>query len=327
MSVVRDIVGNTPLVELRNVTPPQNCGRVFLKLEFYNPTGSYKDRMALAMLEKAEERGDLKKGMKVVEFTGGSTGISLSFACALKGYQCHIVSNDVVAAEKIQSMRIFGATVELLKSSQAGKLTPDIVPKMMARAREITEEENQNGAGAYWTNQLSNRDMLFGYEPLGREIIQQLGGRLPNVFCACTGTSGMLMGAGRVLKNYEKEQQEKEQQNSIQLIAFEPSTSPVLSGGIASSHSVEGVAPGFIPPLYDATIVSQVRTISEEEGRHMCLRLAREEGILAGTSTGLNVIGALQLAQEIGPGGIVVTVAPDSGLKYLTGSLFQSVTQ
>ncbi len=277
-----------------------------VKLEYYNPTGSYKDRMALSMIERAEQRGALTPGMTVVEYTGGSTGISLAFVCAVKGYRCRIVCNDAVAPEKRRAMEIFGARLDVLKS-EGGKLTPDLVPRMMARAREIAAE-----APSYATDQMHNPDMVAGYEPLGEELLRQAGGPI-HTFCAAVGTAGMLTGTARVLKRASPQ---------TQVVAFEPSTSSVLSGGRPGKHGVEGVAPGFVPPQFDRGLVTRTMGVDEAEGRRMAWALAQREGIFAGTSTGLNVAGAVRLAREIGPGHTVVTVAVDSGFKYLAGDLY-----
>jgi cysteine synthase A len=298
-------IGNTPLVELRHVVP-EGAARVCVKLEFYNPTGSYKDRMALSMIDGAERRGDLKRGMTVVEYTGGSTGISLAFVCAVKGYRCRIVCNDAVAPEKRRAMEIFGARLDVLES-EGGKLTPDLVPRMMARAREITAQ-----APGYATDQMRNPDMVAGYEPLGEELVRQVEGPI-HTFCAAVGTAGMLMGTARALKRVSPE---------TQVVAFEPATSAVLSGGAPGKHGVEGVAPGFVPPQFDRGLVARTMGVDEAEGRRMAWALARREGIFAGTSTGLNVAGAIALAKEIGAGHTVVTVAVDSGFKYLAGDLY-----
>jgi cysteine synthase A len=279
---------------------------VWVKLEYYNPTGSYKDRMALSMVERAEQRGTLEPGMTVVEYTGGSTGISLAFVCAVKGYRCRIVCNDAVAKEKLRSMQIFGAQLDVLES-QGGKLTADLVPRMMERAREIAAE-----GPSYATDQMRNPDMLAGYEALGEELLRQVPGPV-HAFCAAVGTSGMLMGTARVLRRAN---------SAVRVYAFEPATSAVLSGGTAGAHGVEGVAPGFVPPQFDRSLVTDTRGIDESEARRMTRTLARQEGIFAGTSTGVNVTGALAIARELGPGHNVVTVAVDSGLKYLAGDLY-----
>ena len=298
-------IGNTPLVRLAHIVPAGSAD-VWVKLEYYNPTGSYKDRMALSMVERAERRGDLKAGMTVVEYTGGSTGISLAFVCGVKGYRCRIVTSDAVALEKRRSMEVFGAELEVLKS-EGGKLTADLVPRMMARAREIAAE-----GPSYATDQMRNPDMLAGYEPLGDELLRQVHGPI-HAYCGAVGTSGMLMGTARVLRRA---------QPGVRIVAFEPATSAVLSGGIAGKHGVEGVAPGFVPPQFDHSLVSETRAIDEAEAREMAWTLARREGLFGGTSTGLNVVGALQVARELGAGHTVVTVAVDSGLKYLAGDLY-----
>lgn len=298
-------IGNTPLVRLSRIVP-NDAADMWVKLEYYNPTGSYKDRMALSMIERAERRGDLKPGMTVVEYTGGSTGISLAFVCAVKGYRCRIVCNDAVAAEKRRSMEVFGAELEVLKSD-GGKLTPDLVPRMMARAREIAAE-----GPSYATDQMRNPDMVAGYESLGEELLKQVSGPI-HAFCGAVGTSGMLMGTGRVLKRADPK---------TRIVALEPATSAVLSGAVPGRHGVEGVAPGFVPPQFDRALVSETRAIDEAEARRMAWTLARQEGLFGGTSTGLNVVAALQIARELGAGHTVVTVAVDSGLKYLAGDLY-----
>lgn len=303
-------IGNTPLVRLSRIVP-RGAADVWVKLEYYNPTGSYKDRMALAMVERAEQRGALKPGMTVVEYTGGSTGISLAFVCAVKGYRCRIVCNDAVAPEKLRSMQVFGAELEVLKSD-GGKLTPDLVPRMMARAREIAAE-----GPSYATDQMRNPDMVAGYEPLGEELLRQMPQPI-HTFCAAVGTAGMLMGTTRVLRRTNP---------GVRIVALEPTTSAVLSGAAPGRHGVEGIAPGFVPPQFDRSLVTETRAIDEAEARQMAWTLARQEGIFAGTSTGLNVVAALQLARELGagPGHNVVTVAVDSGLKYLAGDLYAKV--
>jgi cysteine synthase A len=227
--------------------------------------------------------------------------------CAVKGYRCRIVSSDAIAAEKLRTMEVFGAELDIVKSV-GGKLTPDLVPRMIARAKEIAAEQP-----SFFTNQMQNPDMPAGYASLGEELLRQAGGPI-HTFCGAVGTSGMLIGTARVLRAAKP---------PVRIVAFEPSTSAVLSGGAPGSHNVEGVAPGFVPPQYEAGLVSEARGIDEAEGRAMARRLAKEEGIFAGTSTGLNVVGAIQIAREIGSGHTVVTVAVDSGLKYLAGPLYR----
>lgn len=300
-------VGNTPIVRLQKVVPP-NSADVVIKLEFFNPTGSYKDRMALAMIEEAEKRGDLRPGMTVVEYTGGSTGSSLAFVCAVKGYSFTAVSSDAYAQEKLDTMRAFGANVEIIPS-QDGKITPDLIPRMIERAKQIAQATN-----AYATDQFNNEDSLKGYAQIGYELLQQVTTPI-TAFCGGVGTAGMLMGVAKALS---------EAISQTRIIALEPATSPVISTGAAGTHHVEGIGVGFIPPLLKRGTYEEARGIDEAQARHMAQRLAREEGIFSGISTGLNVVGALELARELGPGHTVVTVAVDSGLKYLGGDLYRA---
>lgn len=312
MSTIVQCIGGTRMVKLSKVLNLEEVSSadVWVKLESQNPSGSYKDRAALEMIEGAERRGTLKDGMTVVEYTGGSTGVSLAMVCAVKGYRCEIVSNDVVSPEKLKSMSAFGAHLTIVESSTPGKLNPTMVPMMMEKAREIAAIHSPS----YMTDQMRNPDMVAGYVSLGREILAQFPQGV-DAFCACVGTGGMLMGVGAVLLKANPK---------CRIVALEPSTSAVLSGGKPGPHTVEGVAPGFVPPQFDRSIAKEVMTVSEEEGRAMAVRLAREEGIFAGTSTGLNVVAAIRIAQEMGSqGGCVVTVACDTGLKYLSGSLFE----
>ena len=298
-------IGHTPIVRLNHVVP-RGSADVWVKLEYYNPTGSYKDRMALAMIEEAEKRGDLKPGMTVVEYTGGSTGSSLSMVCAVKGYPFRVISSDAFAEEKLQTMRVFGADLELI-SSQGGQVTPDLIPSMMRRAREIADSGT-----SYFTDQFHNADSEKGYENLGRELVEQIEGPF-HAFCAGAGTAAMLMGVAHILRALHP---------SPRIIALEPSSSPEISLGYSGTHHVEGVGAGFYPPLLERAFYDDARGIDEEQARHMAWQLAREEGIFTGTSSGMNVVGAIDLARELEPGHTVVTVAVDSGLKYLSGDLY-----
>lgn len=301
-----NVVGNTPCVELHHVLP-NGCGRVFLKLEGLNPTGSYKDRMARSIIEEAERRNDLRPGMTVVEATGGSTGSSLAFICAIKGYGFQVVSSDAFAEEKLKTMSAFGALVNIVQSSN-GKITPDLIPSMRERAREIAREKNH-----YYADQFSNPDILPGYQALGQELLEQIPGSI-DAFCGAVGGAGMVMGVAKVLK---------EKQQHCRVTVLEPASAPVITKGHGGLHSVEGIGIGFPPPLLDKAFYDEARAIDEEEARVMCRRLAKEEGLLVGTSTGLNVVAALNLARELGPGKTVATVACDTGLKYVRGNLFE----
>ncbi|MEO7988376.1 MAG: cysteine synthase family protein [Chryseolinea sp.] len=302
---ILDAIGNTPLVKLKKIVP-ENSASVYVKLEYFNPTGSYKDRMALAIIEGAEKRGALKHGMTVVECTGGSTGTSMAFVCAIKNYAFRVVSSDAFAKEKLMSMRLFGANLELVQS-EGGMITPNLIPKMIERAKEITTETN-----GYWTMQFENKDAFEGYKKLGYEITEQLNSPV-DLFCAGVGTAGMFMGVAQALRSKNKQ---------TKLVALEPASAPLLSKGIKGSHKVEGIATGIVPPLLDKAYYDSVEAIEESDARIMAKRLAAEEGILAGTSSGLNVAAAIKLAKELGPGHNIVTVACDSGMKYFASGLF-----
>ena len=297
-------IGNTPVVRLRKL-PGARDADVVVKLEWYNPTGSYKDRMALAMIEGAEARGALKPGTRVVEYTGGSTGSSLAMVCAVKGYPFVAVSSDAFAREKRLTVRALGAELREV-ASEGGKVTPALFPRMRAEVEKLVAEGN-----TFWTNQFNNEDALNGYKKIGEELLTQV----PDitVFCGAVGTGGMLSGVSKALKSGG---------SSARIVALEPASSPAITAGRAGPHRVEGIGVGYVPPHIHRDTYDEARAIDEEEGREIARRLAREEGILAGTSSGLNVAGALQLARELGSGHTVVTVAVDTGLKYLAGDLF-----
>lgn len=298
-------IGRTPLVRLKRVVPA-GAADVFVKLEFYNPTGSYKDRMALAMVEGAERRGVLRPGMRVVEFTGGSTGSSLAMVCAVKGYAFTPLSSDAFAEEKIRTMEAFGASVEMVPSD-GGKVTPALFDRFKARIEQLRQEP-----GTFWTDQFHNADALDGYRQIGVELIEQLGSL--DAYCGAVGTAGMLVGVSRALKDAA---------SRARIVALEPASSPVLTTGRAGAHRVEGTAPGFVPPHLQKTDYDEARAVDEDQGREMARRLAKEEGLFAGISSGLNVVGAIQLARELGAGRRVATAAVDTGLKYLAGDLYR----
>ena len=304
---VLQAIGNTPLVQLARVVPPGSAD-VMVKLESINPTGSYKDRMALAMIEGAEARGRLRPGMRVVEFTGGSTGSSLGMVCAAKGYPFVVLSSDAFAKEKLLTMTAFGADLRLVPSD-GGKVTPALFERFKIEIAKLAAEPD-----TFWTDQFHNADALNGYAEIGRELLEQTGGRL-DVFCGAVGTGGMLAGVARALR---------EGGSRARIIALEPTESPAMTAGRGGAHRVEGIATGSIPPHMVARPYDEARAIDESDGREMARRLAREEGLLVGTSSGLNIAAALSIARELGPGKVVVTIAVDTGLKYLAGDLFEA---
>ncbi len=302
--VQRDIlqrIGNTHLLALRNIVP-ENGSRILLKLENENPTGSMKDRMALAMIEAAEADGRLTADGSVVEYTGGSTGVSLSLICAVKKYPLHIVTSDVFAREKLDHMKILGARLQILHS-ESGGMTEKLTRDMIEAARIIAAKP-----GSFWTDQLNNKDQIAGYHKMAEEIWTQTNGQVDG-FVQSVGSAGSLRGNAEGLRLHNKK---------IRIVAVEPSESPVLSGGQPGAHKIDGVGAGFVVPLWQEDIADQIEQVSTEEAAAMTMRLAREEGLFAGTSTGGNVIAALRLAEQLGPDATIVTVMCDTGMKYLS---------
>jgi len=301
-------IGGTPVVRLERLVD-DGCAEVWVKLEAANPTGSYKDRMALAMIEAAEADGRLRPGQLVVEYTGGSTGSSLAFVCAVKGYPLRIVSSDAFAEEKIRTMRAFGAEVELIPSPLG--ITPELIPAMMHRAAEIAAE-----TGAFATDQFNNVDMVEGYRRLGEELLDQLPGPPAiEAFCSYVGTAGCFLGTTKALVA---------KLPRVRRVAVEPAESAVLSGGPPGTHHIEGGGIGRRPPQLGVDDVDEVVAVPEAEAFAMARRAARTEGVFSGPSTGANLVAAIQVAQRLGPGHRVVTVQVDSGLKYLAGTLYDS---
>ena len=301
-----EAIGNTPIVKLNKIVPDY-AADVWVKLEGGNPTGSYKDRMALAIIEGAEIRGDLKQGMTVVEYTGGSTGSGLAFVCAVKGYKFHVVSSDAFAKEKLDTMRAFGAKLEVIHSP-SGKINSNLINQMIDRAKELATKDDY-----FFSDQLNNADIIKGFEKMGREILEQMDGSI-DAFTCSIGTAGAFMGVSNILLDSDKD---------TKIVALEPASAPYYSKNQSDGdHNVEGIGLGFELPLLDKNNYHEARGIDESEAREMAKLLASEEGIFGGTSSGLNVVGAIQLAEEMGKGKTVVTIAVDTGLKYLTGSLF-----
>lgn len=299
MSIL-DRIGRTSLLALRRVAPA-NGARILLKLESENPTGSMKDRMALAMIEAAESDGRLQPGGAVVEYTGGSTGVSLALVCAGKGHPLHIVTSDAFAREKLDHMRILGAELSIIPS-EGGRMTEKLTRDMIAAAGALADR-----TGAFWTDQMRNRDQLAAYHAMAAEILEQTEGRIDG-FVQSVGTAASLRGIGEGLRPH-----------GVRIVAVEPDESAVLSGDPPGAHRIDGIGAGFVVPLWEPTLADAIERVSTEEAKSMALRLAREEGIFAGTSTGANVIGALRLAGKLGPGATIVTVMCDTGMKYLRG--------
>jgi cysteine synthase len=298
-------IGNTPLIPLQRMVPGGSA-RVLLKLEWANPTGSMKDRMAVAAIEAAEASGRLEPGGTVVEYTAGTTGISLAFVCAAKGYPIEIVFSDAFSEEKRRTMQAFGARITDVPSDQR-QINAALIQEMIRTAAEVSARP-----GHWYCDQLRNRDAATGYLPMGEEIWSQTGGQL-TAFVHAVSTAHSIHGVTEALWKHDR---------NVRIVAVEPAESAVLSGRPSGSHKIEGIGIGFVPPLWQPELVNEIHTVSTEEAKAMARRLAREEGVFAGTSTGANVVAALRVARELGAGATVVTVAVDSGLRYLSTDVF-----
>jgi cysteine synthase A len=299
---ILDAIGNTAMVRLRNHPA------IFAKLEWQNPTGSMKDRMAQAVISSAEADGRLKPGYTVIEYTGGSTGAALALVCAAKGYRIHIVSSDAFSREKLDQMAAFGAELTLVPS-EGGLTTKKLILDMIETARELSRAPN-----TYWTNQLENHDTIAGYYPLAEEIWRQTNGEI-DAFVHSVGTAASLRGVATVLKRHDP---------NVRIVAVEPGESAVLRGGQPGPHKIEGVGIGYTPPLWDSTLVDEIVPVKTDDAKAMARRLAREEGLFAGTSSGANVVAAMQIAERLGPQAKVVTLMADSGLKYVNTDVYRS---
>ena len=304
---ILDAIGNTSLVRLRKVVPP-DCAGIYAKLEWENPTGSMKDRMATAVISRAEADGRLKPGDTVVEYTGGSTGTSLALVCAAKGYRIRIVSSDAFSREKLDHMASLGAELTIVPSDE-GRSTKKLFLDMVETARRLSREPN-----TYWVNQLENSDTIAGYYPLGEEIWNQTDGRV-DAFVQSVGTAASSRAVATVLKRHRPD---------VRIVAVEPAESSVLSGNPPGPHKIEGIGIGFTPPLWEPSLVDEIVPVATDDAKEMARRIAREEALFAGTSSGANVIAAIQVGKRLGPNACVVTLMIDSGLKYLSTDVYKS---
>ena len=302
---VLESVGNTPLVRLRKVVPRKSA-KVFAKLEFSNPTGGMKDRVAKAMIEAAETNGRLRPGGTVVEYTGGTTGISLALVCVVKGYELKLVFSDAFSDDKRLAMKAFGAQVTDVKSDNK-KFTESLFREMAETARQLSQQP-----GHWFCDQLNNHDGTAGYYPLGEEIWSQTGGKV-DAFVQAVGTAHSIHGVTLALRKHKPD---------LCVAAVEPAESAVLSGGASGSHYIEGIGIGYVPPLWNPKLVNEIIQVSTQEAKAMARRLAREEALFVGTSSGANVVAALRVAERLGPEASVVTIMIDSGLRYLSTDLF-----
>ncbi len=299
-------IGNTSLVQLCNVVPP-DCAKVFVKLEWENPTGSMKDRAAQSMISRAEKDGRLRSGYTIVEYTGGSTGISLGLICVAKGYSLHIITSDAFSQDKLNQMSAFGAELTLVPS-EGGLTTKKLILDMIETAKEFSRRPR-----TYWTDQLNNFDSIAGYYPMAEEIWNQTNGEI-DAFVHCIGTAASSRGVATVLKRYNPK---------LKIIVVEPGESAVLLGGQPGPHKIEGVGIGYRPPLWDPSLVDEIIAVKTDDAKAMARRLAREEGLFAGTSSGANVFAAIRVAERLGPDAKIATLMVDFGLKYLSTDVYK----
>jgi cysteine synthase A len=305
MESILEAIGNTPLVRVRHCAPA-NGAELWLKLEYRNPTGSMKDRMARAMVEGAERDGLISPGDTLVEYTGGSTGPALALVCNAKGYRALIVMADCFTEERFQLMRALGAEIDVVPSVEGRpKVTAKDIENMVARAGELA-----SAPGHYATDQFNNPYIISDHrDHLGREIWEQTEGRV-TAFCQGMGTASSVMGVSDALRPH-----------GVFIQAHEPASSAAISGGERGSFLIQGWT-GLVMPHWDPERVDHLEPIGDEEAMEMTLRLSREEGIFAGISTGANVVGAHRLAERLGPDAVIVTLAVDSGFKYMSVSPF-----
>jgi cysteine synthase len=304
---ILDAIGHTPLVTLKRVVPAGGA-RVVLKLESANPTGSMKDRVARAMIERALADGRLAPGDTVVEYTAGTTGISLALVCAARGLAAHFVFSDAFSVDKRRTMLAYGAAITDVPSEQ-GRITEKLIKGLIAAAAELSRRPHH-----WYCDQLQNRDGEAGYHALGEELWEQSGGQV-DALVQVVGTAHSIQGSAHALRRHHRR---------VRIVAVEPAESAVLSGGPSGAHQIDGIGIGFVPPLWRRQEIDEILTVSTAEARAMARRLAREEGIFAGTSSGANVVAALRVAARLPATATVATLAVDSGLRYLSTELYRS---
>lgn len=302
-------IGNTDLIQLHNMSPT-SYGNVFVKLETQNPTGSMKDRMALGLINKLEEERLIEPGWTIVEYTGGSTGASLALVCQIKGYSIQLVSSRAFSQEKLDQMAALGGKVTLIPYDNKG-ITRELILGMIEKVKEMSLSPK-----TYWVNQIENPYTIAGYYSLGEEIWRQTNGKV-DAFVHSVGSAASLNGVASILKKYNPK---------VKIYAVEPSESAVLSGGKSGAHDIEGIAIGRVPSLWNSALVDEVLTVSTVDAKNTARDLACKEGIMAGTSSGGNLYAAMQVAKKLGADSNIVTLAVDTGLKYMSTDLYRNIS-
>jgi cysteine synthase A len=294
-------IGNTPLLRLAKLEAPGSAA-VYGKAEFFNPGGSVKDRICLAMIEAAERDGSLKPGMTVVEPTSGNTGIGLSMICSIKGYKLVLTMPDTMTVERRRLLAAYGAELILTPGAQGMRGAVQKAEELAAQPGHIMMQQFKNGA-----NPEAHR------RTTGPEIVKALSGQSIDAFVAGVGTGGTITGVGDVLKGHNA---------AVRIVAVEPDASPILSGGQPGPHKIQGIGAGFIPDVLNTKVYDEVIRVTNEDAYETVRRLAQDEGVLVGISSGANVFAALQVAKKLGPGKSVVTILCDTGERYLSTGVF-----
>ncbi|MCX7884876.1 MAG: cysteine synthase A [Caloramator sp.] len=295
-----ETIGNTPIIKLKNLINKE-MAQVYVKLEYFNPGGSIKDRIALAMIEDAEKKGLLKTGGTIIEPTSGNTGIGIAMIGASKGYRVIIVMPETMSIERRKLIKAYGAEIILTEGSKGMRGAVEMAEKIATENRYFMPSQFNNPANP-----------LAHVETTAKEILKQTEGKIDAFVCG-VGTGGTITGIGKVLK--------KEIRN-IKIIAVEPKDSPVLSKGIAGPHKIQGIGAGFIPEILEREIIDEIITVSNEEAIETARKVAKNEGVLLGISSGAAIFGAIKIAKNIGKDKIVLTIAPDTGERYLSTELF-----
>ncbi|MBE6082893.1 cysteine synthase A [Acidilutibacter cellobiosedens] len=298
---VLELIGNTPIVKLNKLVG-KDYADIYVKLEYFNPGGSVKDRPALYMIEKAEEEGKLKKGYVIVEPTSGNTGVGLAMVGAAKGYKVILVMPETMSIERRNLFKAFGAEVVLTPGSNG-----------MKGAVDKAEELAKQNSNYYIPYQFGNENNTLSHiETTAQEILKDLGSNI-DVFIAGIGTGGTVTGVGKVLK---------EKNSNVKIVGVEPKSSPLLSEGKAGPHKIQGIGANFVPSILDLDLLDDINTVFNEDAIETTRQLAREEGILVGISSGAAVYAALQWAKKLGKGKTVLAIAPDNGERYLSTGIF-----